>query len=101
MLLYGEGTFIQVLEGEAELIEQTYEIIAKDPRHLNLIMITGGDITERNFPDWSMGFKTINYDILKEFEGFKDLRDDPFLKNNKNHPALTVLKTFAAANYLL
>ena len=101
MLLYGEGTFVQVLEGEPEIISQTYNIIEKDPRHRNLIVITSGELEKRNFPDWSMGFNTINRDILKEFEGFKDIRDDEFLKNSENHPSLTVLKTFAETNYLL
>ena len=100
MLLYGEGTFVQVLEGEPEVIQQTYDIIEKDTRHRNLIVITSGEITQRNFPDWSMGFKTINHDILVEFEGFKDVRSYDFLKNDKNHPALTVLKTFVETNSL-
>lgn len=101
MLLYGEGTFVQVLEGEPEVISQTYNIIEKDPRHRNLIVITSGELEKRNFPDWSMGFKTINHDILKEFEGFKDIRDEKFLKNSKEHPSLAVLKTFAETNNLL
>ncbi len=101
MLLYGEGTFVQVLEGEPEVIQQTYDAICKDTRHKDLIVITINDIDKRNFPDWSMGFRTINHDILKEFEGFKDVRKYDFFKNGKHHPALTVLKTFATANNLI
>ena len=36
MLLYGNGTFLQTIEGDDAVIDQLVERIAKDPRHTKL-----------------------------------------------------------------
>jgi Sensors of blue-light using FAD len=100
MLLYGEGAFVQVLEGEDDMVESTYEIIKADPRHKNLIQIISGKIDKRIFPDWSMGFKAVDRKIAEEFAGFIDIRNNGLLIEDEKHPAVIVLKTFADANNL-
>lgn len=101
MLLYGEGAFVQVLEGEDETVDSTYEIIKADPRHKSLIQIISGKLEKRNFPEWSMGFKAVDRKIAEEFEGFIDIRNDGLLIHDETHPAVIVLKTFADANKLV
>ena len=64
MLLYGEGSFIQVLEGAHDDIESTFETIKNDTRHKNITRILGGKLAERNFLDWKMGFMTTRRDEL-------------------------------------
>lgn len=44
LLLYAEGNFIQILEGEKEVIEATYHKIQKDNRHKNIIVVTNESI---------------------------------------------------------
>jgi len=60
MLLYNNGLFVQALEGEDDAIEHLYQKIKKDQRHTGLIRVLHKQIDEREFGDWSMGFKDIS-----------------------------------------
>jgi hypothetical protein len=78
MLLYRDGYFLQVLEGEREVVEAIYADIAKDPRHAYILRIATDSITERAFPDWAMGFKDLDKLTEAELEGFSHFLDEPF-----------------------
>lgn len=54
-LLAGEGRFLQLLEGPAERVEQTYARIGQDARHDDLVLISAGPAEHRLFRDWNMG----------------------------------------------
>ncbi len=56
MLLYHEGSFLQVLEGEPTHIDLIYHSIARDPRHRSPKVLFKSEIARREFPDWSMGY---------------------------------------------
>ncbi|RYZ97079.1 MAG: BLUF domain-containing protein [Sphingobacteriaceae bacterium] len=98
LLLYSEGTFIQVLEGEQENVEKIYSKILKDLRHKNAIELATGNIAERNFPGWAMGFSSVNSEVLKEFKGYIDPSDNHFLKSANVSEAVSILKGFAESN---
>lgn len=98
MLLYGDGTFIQVIEGEEEELNKLYYKIKLDPRHKNLIKLTTGTLNKRNFSGWFMGFKAVNTEELKMLEGYIDPKNKKFLTENNEHAAISVLKTFAQNN---
>ena len=68
VMLYHEGNFIQLLEGEKEAIFDTFKRINNDDRHTAISTIASGESNQRNFPDWAMGFKSINAEALKELE---------------------------------
>lgn len=57
MLLLVDGTFFQVLEGEQDMVEQTYRRIAKDTRHSALLRVLERERADRDFPNWTMGFE--------------------------------------------
>ncbi len=59
MLLYKDGNFMQVLEGQAGVVRSAYAKIGRDGRHRGLITLLQGPIEERAFPNWSMGFKDL------------------------------------------
>ncbi|MFN4353476.1 BLUF domain-containing protein [Parvibaculum sp.] len=59
MLLLVDGTFFQVLEGEREMVEQTYRRILTDARHSALLRVLERNREERSFPDWTMGFEKV------------------------------------------
>lgn len=59
MLLYADGHFIQVLEGEKPVIDELYQHIQNDSRHIKVRKIYEHDIEERAFAEWSMGFKEL------------------------------------------
>lgn len=56
MLLYHDGCFFQVLEGESEPLERTFAAIARDTRHGGVIILKSRAVTERALPQWSMGY---------------------------------------------
>jgi hypothetical protein len=62
MLLYQDGNFMQVLEGHEHSVRGLYAKIERDPRHMGLITLLQGEIEERQFPTWSMGFREITRD---------------------------------------
>jgi len=53
-LLATDHNFSQVLEGERDAVEATYERIARDPRHKDIVLILYESIEVRRFPDWAM-----------------------------------------------
>lgn len=98
MLLYGEGTFVQVLEGEENVVNETYKRISADQRHFGLIKLAEGNLVQRNFPEWSMGFKSANPEELDEFKGFIHPAGKGFLNDKDIHPTIILLKTFVDNN---
>ena len=59
ILLHSEGSFFQVLEGGAEVIDSLYAKIERDKRHKNTVLIVREPIASRSFADWSMGFASV------------------------------------------
>lgn len=53
-LLATDHNFSQVLEAERDSVEATYERIARDPRHKDIVLILYESIQVRRFPDWAM-----------------------------------------------
>lgn len=56
MLLYLEGTFMQVLEGEDAAINETFERICEDDRHHDVFLLQQVSVAEREFSRWHMSF---------------------------------------------
>jgi hypothetical protein len=71
MLLYKDGNFMQVLEGEETAVRAAHDIIAADPRHRGVTTLLQGLTPGRQFPDWSMGFKDLGAD-LDNPEGYSE-----------------------------
>ena len=53
-LLYSEGCFAQVLEGELAAVERTFERIQCDPRHGEVVVLEAGRVEQRLFGAWDM-----------------------------------------------
>ena len=56
LLLYRNGHFMQLLEGEERTVRLLYGWIAADPRHRNPVLEVDAPARERLFPDWKMGY---------------------------------------------
>ena len=52
MLLFGNGTFLQTLEGEAEVVDGLMDKISRDPRHTGMKVLRREAITERLYSQW-------------------------------------------------
>jgi hypothetical protein len=101
VLLYGEGSFIQVLEGEKTEVEYIFERIKADRRHKGLIKVLSGEIPERTFPTWTMGFKTMDAIAVNFLQGYFDPARQSFFSNEKASKSITMLKSFAHTNRLI
>jgi hypothetical protein len=72
MLLYSDGNFFQVLEGEAATVDALYEKLHRDKRHQQLTLIIREPIARRSFADWSMGFSSATPEELAKIDGLND-----------------------------
>lgn len=64
MLIHRAGNFIQVLEGEEDAVKGLYETIKADKRHAGEIIISEGEINERQFEKWAMDFRNYSKNAL-------------------------------------
>ena len=72
MLLYSDGSFFQILEGEPEKVKSLYEKISADQRHKRITKIIFEPIEERSFSNWTMGYSEISRKELSQIEGMND-----------------------------
>ena len=99
MLLYNNATYMQVLEGEAEDVHDIYDSILKDSRNTGNVILCEEEISQRNFPDWSMGFKNLEIGSPEDIPGFNDLFNGKFDKEiaSKNKAkSMCLLMSFAS-----
>lgn len=59
LLLYFDGSFMQVLEGEKVAVDETMSRIERDPLHYAITVLTDLKVPHREFGKWSMGFRGI------------------------------------------
>jgi hypothetical protein len=72
MLLYTEGSFFQVLEGEADVVDALYAKILVDARHVQVTKVVSEPITKRVFDSWSMGYSAATRAELASIPGLND-----------------------------
>jgi hypothetical protein len=77
MLLYKDGNFMQVLEGDEGAVRGLYERIAADPRHGGEITLQQGYVEGRQFPDWSMGFRDLDSPEARSDPGYSEFLNAP------------------------
>lgn len=78
MLLYGNGTFLQAIEGEDDLIDELVAKIKDDPRHEEIQMLHRRPIDAREYAEWSMGFELVSEADLSDVEGLANFAPDDF-----------------------
>ena len=84
MLLYKDGNFLQLLEGEERIVRGIYETIARDTRHFDTMITMEEAVSERMFTEWSMGFHDLSDPALQSLPGFA-----PFRHLNFDHRSAT------------
>jgi len=73
MLLFGNGTFLQSLEGEKAVVDPLIERIGRDTRHRDMKILRRAEITDRQYTDWSMGFERVTEATLAEIPSLRNL----------------------------
>jgi hypothetical protein len=86
LLLHRDKSFFQVLEGGEDVVRQTFDSIEKDERHTAIDVLFEGEVDEREFPDWQMGFLNLDGVDIGTLQGYSDFlsREDnakDFLEN--------------------
>ena len=56
ILLYSQGNFMQILEGEEDDVQATFDRVCQDTRHDNIFMLSREPRAQRQFGNWKMGF---------------------------------------------
>ena len=91
------GNFMQLLEGDKDKVLSAFERINADKRHHTKVLLEQGEIAERNFSNWSMGFRNVNTSDLDKFQGYSDLGSESFwnrARDGKVPEALALMLTF-------
>ena len=97
-LLYKSGQFMGVLEGNKAKVMKIFASIERDVRHKSIDVLRKGRIPHRDFPDWTMGFKTSDELDLSAIPGYtrfldQDLVAESFPKDpDEAHALLSAFK---------
>ncbi len=94
LLVYQKRTreFMQILEGEKQVIFDLLETIKADERHLSLQLVYEGEIPERSFKGWSMGFADLESVDKSKLEGISDFLEKGYTHELiRDEPSYTTL----------
>jgi len=103
MLLYADGSIIQLIEGEKDSVYSIYEKILQDPRHTGIIKLKEGELNERNFSHWSMAFEHVSESQMSKLVGYINIKGQEMISSmdiNNKHPAIAFLKSFIKHNVI-
>ncbi|WP_339628345.1 BLUF domain-containing protein [uncultured Maribacter sp.] len=92
-LIYYNGGFVQLLEGDRSKIEILYDKIKIDSRHKNVTLFSDDEISERTFPNWGMAYYPINENHVTKYE-FEQFRRNLILLSDLVKPTSATSKQF-------
>ena len=77
MLLYKDRSFIQLLEGPEEHVNDVFSSILADKRHMKVKTIVDMPVSERSFSQWSMGFHSLDENPIDLPAAYTDFMSAP------------------------
>ncbi len=93
LLLYSDGNFLQIIEGEKKAILKLYSKISIDSRHKNIIKVFEGIVDSREYPNWRMGFNVIDKKLYKRSINLETFTRD-YSENHQDTIASIFIETF-------
>ena len=81
-LLYCDGGFLQVIEGERPVVETLYERIRADVRHGGFITLLERCISVRDFESWAMAFHLSPGSTVRNLTGLSEFLDGESLPDH-------------------
>lgn len=69
-LVYGDGQFMQIIEGEESALAMLYAKLLQDGRHGQVFKFADKPISQRSFASWSMAFQTASAEQFAELKGY-------------------------------
>jgi hypothetical protein len=76
-LVYIEGFFLQILEGEAEAVHELMARISKDLRHETVTVLTQGETAAPLFSDWRMAYLSATAEQVAIWAGLSGMTAIP------------------------
>ena len=70
LLLFADRQFLQVLEGEPEVVAEMFAYISQDARHARVAVLVNEPAPRRLFPEWSLGFGFVNAAALARLTAY-------------------------------
>ena len=99
ILVHKNREFLQYLEGPKDIILSLYKKISQDSRHEAIKIIEKGDIEDRVFPNWEMGFASeVNLQPLQMKWEIDKLAQFSFAKNMSD--CMNIVRAFINAPIL-
>jgi len=95
ILCYGDGIFLQCMEGGRMQVSELFATIQRDKRHKDVALLHYEEIFERRFGGWSMGqvnISKLNHATLLKYSEKPEL--DPYSVSGK--VSLSLLEDLAA-----
>jgi hypothetical protein len=89
-LLFGDGCFLQCLEGEEGAVSRLYDKIKSDQRHRDVTELSRTPIAARTFGDWSMKYVPGEQALGELMRGWGFVRFDPYALSPEQLDAATV-----------
>lgn len=78
LLVHGNGSFLQTIEGDDDAVDALVAKIARDPRHKNFRILRREVIQRRLYGGWSMGFQRLSEEMLKDVPELENFVLDDF-----------------------
>lgn len=101
-LVYVDGVFLQILEGDTQIIHELMARIARDVRHETVTVLKQGEIPSPSFSDWKMAYVSASKEQIAQWAGLStttsmpdmlaDLQGDPAKATQVAQQILSVLK---------
>jgi len=101
VLLHYNGNFLQLIEGEAVAVQETFVRISSDSRHAGIFKLHDAPIAERRFPDSRMGLRAIAESEMTIYPELFEKRDNGWhVKDDADidHKLKLLFKTFFQIN---
>lgn len=93
VLIYSDGSFLQVLEGPVSNVDDIFKSIKADSRNKDVVLMNEEVGLKREFKAWSMCFEgSREMGFNDEFISIKDLKE--LFENPGNSRAKSMLKSF-------
>ena len=100
-LVYIDGSFLQILEGEKDSVQTLMQKISKDIRHETVSVLHEGEIEAAAFSEWKISYVSATAEQIARWAGlssttqlpevWQDIRQDPSRATQLTNSILGVL----------
>lgn len=98
MLLYKDGNFMQVLEGEDQTVRDLAHDIERDRRHKNFTVLVEEPIDHREFSNWTMAFNNLDHPGEMDIPGYSRFLNERLEPQVIGEGSMGLLLTFREHN---